>query len=124
MAARATIPVIDLAGFASSEAVRDEVARGIRRACREHGFFYVVGHGIDTELSRRLERVSREFFALDLEEKLEIGMERGGRAWRGYFPVGHELTGGRADRKEGLYLGDEVTEVLLVVVAQSGGCFD
>ena len=35
-------------------------------------------------------------------------MERGGRAWRGYFPVGGELTSGLPDQKEGLYLGAEL----------------
>ena len=35
-------------------------------------------------------------------------MERGGRAWRGYFPVGAELTSGRPDLKEGLYFGAEL----------------
>ena len=35
-------------------------------------------------------------------------MRRGGRAWRGWFPVGGELTSGRPDRKEGLYLGAEL----------------
>ena len=35
-------------------------------------------------------------------------MSRGGRAWRGYFPVGRELTSGKPDRKEGLYFGAEL----------------
>ena len=35
-------------------------------------------------------------------------MAAGGRAWRGYFPPGGELTSGRPDRKEGLYLGTEL----------------
>jgi polar amino acid transport system ATP-binding protein len=35
------LPLIDL------HASPDEVARGIGEACRAHGFFYVVGHGID-----------------------------------------------------------------------------
>ena len=35
-------------------------------------------------------------------------MERGGRAWRGYFAVGDELTSGRPDFKEGLYFGAEI----------------
>jgi isopenicillin N synthase-like dioxygenase len=35
-------------------------------------------------------------------------MEHGGRAWRGYFPVGGELTSGRPDLKEGLYFGAEL----------------
>ena len=37
-------------------------------------------------------------------------MEKGGRAWRGYFPVGGELTSGRADHKEGIYFGAELTD--------------
>jgi isopenicillin N synthase-like dioxygenase len=32
----------------------------------------------------------------------------GGRAWRGYFPLGGELTSGRPDRKEGIYFGTEL----------------
>jgi isopenicillin N synthase-like dioxygenase len=35
-------------------------------------------------------------------------MARGGAAWRGYFPVGAELTSGRPDLKEGLYFGAEL----------------
>ena len=36
-------------------------------------------------------------------------MELGGRAWRGYFPVGDELTSGKPDLKEGIYFGSELT---------------
>jgi isopenicillin N synthase-like dioxygenase len=39
---------------------------------------------------------------------MAIRMELGGRAWRGYFPVGAELTSGRPDQKEGLYFGAEL----------------
>jgi isopenicillin N synthase-like dioxygenase len=35
-------------------------------------------------------------------------MELGGRAWRGWFPVGDELTSGKPDVKEGLYFGQEL----------------
>ena len=35
-------------------------------------------------------------------------MALGGRAWRGYFPLGGELTSGRPDQKEGLYFGAEL----------------
>ena len=34
-------------------------------------------------------------------------MIHAGRAWRGWFPVGGELTSGRPDRKEGIYFGAE-----------------
>jgi isopenicillin N synthase-like dioxygenase len=36
-------------------------------------------------------------------------MARGGIAWRGWFPVGGELTSGVPDRKEGIYFGEEET---------------
>jgi isopenicillin N synthase-like dioxygenase len=36
-------------------------------------------------------------------------MAHGGRAWRGWFPVGGELTSGRPDHKEGLYFGAELS---------------
>ena len=32
---------------------------------------------------------------------MEIAMARGGRAWRGFFPVGGELTSGRPDLQGG-----------------------
>jgi isopenicillin N synthase-like dioxygenase len=56
----------------------------------------------------RLEDASRRFFALPPADKMEIEMARGGRAWRGYFPVGGELTSGKPDQKEGLYLGTDL----------------
>lgn len=63
---------------------------------------------MDEALSRTLETECRSFFALSEEEKLAISMERGGRAWRGFFPVGAELTLGSPDQKEGLYFGAEL----------------
>ena len=102
------LPVIDISALRARSADRRAVAAEIGRACAEDGFFYVVGHGVDEELQRRLERHSRAFFDQDLERKLEILMSRGGRAWRGYFPLGDELTSGRPDLKEGLYFGAEL----------------
>jgi isopenicillin N synthase-like dioxygenase len=55
-------------------------------------------------------QLSRSFFRMREESKLRIHMSRAGRAWRGYFPVGGELTSGRPDLKEGLYFGEELTD--------------
>ncbi len=41
---------------------------------------------------------------------MKIAMAQGGRAWRGYFPVGGELTSGEPDLKQGLYFGEELEE--------------
>lgn len=112
------IPIIDIHSLVAetgdspvtTRPDRHAVAAQIGQACRKTGFFYIVGHGVDEGLQQRLEQLSRQFFAQNLETKLEIGMERGGRAWRGYFPVGGELTSGKPDLKEGIYFGAELDE--------------
>jgi isopenicillin N synthase-like dioxygenase len=104
------VPLVNVRPLVSGEGDRSHVADEIARACREWGFFYVTGHLVDAALQRRLEESSRRFFAQDLETKMAIRMERGGPAWRGYFPVGGELTSGKPDVKEGLYFGAELTE--------------
>jgi isopenicillin N synthase-like dioxygenase len=94
------LPVIDVSGLAGPEAERQAVASQIAAACRAHGFFYVTGHGIDPALVRQLEALSRKFFALDETTKMRWRMSLAGRAWRGYFPLGGELTsGGRTGKK-------------------------
>src|SRR6185503_5889984 len=102
------VPVIDVAPLVHGTAGRDRAAGALSAACRESGFFYVVSHGVDEALCQRLEGLSREFFAQSEPQKMQIAMSRGGRAWRGYFPVGRELTSGKPDRKEGLYFGAEL----------------
>jgi len=104
------IPVIDIAPLVSGTGDRRKTAIEIGEACRDWGFFYIVGHGVNPQLVRNLEETSRTFFTQDLEAKLEIRMDRGGRAWRGYFPVGGELTSGQPDIKEGIYFGAELSE--------------
>ncbi len=106
------IVIIDLGASA------DEIAPALQRACHDLGFFYLVGTGIDFRLTEELETLSREFFARPLSEKLLSGMAHGGRAWRGYFPVGGELTSGEPDAKEGLYFGAELSEHHPKVVAR------
>jgi isopenicillin N synthase-like dioxygenase len=106
----AVLPVIDVGPLVSSGSAeaRAAVAEQIQAACRERGFFYVAGHDVPAKLMDELADASAEFFALPMADKLEIAMERGGRAWRGFFPVGAELTSGQPDLKEGLYFGAEL----------------
>jgi isopenicillin N synthase-like dioxygenase len=104
----AGLPVIDVSAARDGGAARDEVSHQVDAACRDVGFFYIVGHGVDQGLPGHLEALSREFFGLPDDEKARIGMAGGGRAWRGWFPVGGELTSGRPDHKEGIYFGAEL----------------
>jgi isopenicillin N synthase-like dioxygenase len=102
------LPVIDITALRTPGAAVDGVVAAIDTACRETGFFYVVGHGVDPELQQRLDREARTFFALPDDEKASIAMAKAGQAWRGWFPVGGELTSGMPDHKEGIYFGAEL----------------
>ncbi|HMO73975.1 MAG TPA: 2-oxoglutarate and iron-dependent oxygenase domain-containing protein [Sphingopyxis sp.] len=104
------LPVVDIAPLRTMDDVAavERVAAAIGAASAEYGFFYVEGHGIGDALFDRLEAVSQFFFALPEADKAAIAMANGGLAWRGWFPLGGELTSGRPDRKEGLYLGEEL----------------
>lgn len=105
-----SLPVIDLRLARQGAQARSALAGQLDLACSEFGFFYLIGHDIDVRSTDRLLQLSREFFARDAAEKLRIHMSRGGRAWRGYFPVGGELTSGQPDLKEGLYFGTELDD--------------
>jgi len=85
-------------------------AAEIDGACRRTGFFAITGHGVTPPTLAGLDAAARAFFALPDDEKSRIAMAHGGRAWRGWFPEGGELTAGRPDRKEGLYFGSELSE--------------
>lgn len=103
------LPVIDVSPLLSGgDAARRAVAEEIGAACRDLGFFYASGHAVPPETLATLADASRRFFALPHEEKMQVAMARGGRAWRGFFPVGGELTSGKPDIKEGLYFGEEL----------------
>ena len=100
-------PVIDLSPLVNEAPNREEVIQAIDQACREWGFFIVTGHGVDPALVDTLLQLCSKFFALPEEEKARIAMPLSGSAWRGWFPLGGELTSGVADHKEGIYFGTE-----------------
>lgn len=93
--------------FGGDAAAMAEVGRAVDTACRSIGFFGIVGHGIAPERLRDMDAAARGFFALTEHDKASVAMPLAGAAWRGWFPVGGELTSGRPDRKEGLYVGLE-----------------
>jgi isopenicillin N synthase-like dioxygenase len=104
-----SLPIINVAPLLAPQGeTRVRVAEQIGRACRDLGFFYATNHAISPRTLDQLNRASRRFFALSEARKMEIAMANGGRAWRGYFPVGGELTSGKPDRKQGLYFGEEL----------------
>ena len=74
------VPVIDIGPyFAGDERTRQQVADAIGAACRDIGFYIIVGHGVSSQLVDRVDRVARAFFDLPFDEKmkLHIGKEAG-----------------------------------------------
>jgi len=107
------VPVVDVAPLVSppgdaAAAAQMAAAEAIDAACRDVGFFTIVGHGVDPAALAHLDALARAFFALPEDEKARIAMARAGHAWRGWFPLGGELTSGVPDLKEGLYFGAEL----------------
>ena len=103
------LPIIDISPlFGADPAARESVAEAIGAAAGRDGFFYVTGHGLAPDTVPHLDVESRRFFALPEVEKAEIAMALAGPAWRGWFPLGGELTSGVADQKEGVYFGEEL----------------
>lgn len=107
-------PLVDIGPLMSAShgspvsPARRQVSDALNEACGTWGFFRITGHGIDPALLRNLDAQARNFFARSDEEKSQVAMAKAGSAWRGWFPVGAELTSGRPDRKEGLYIGTEL----------------
>ena len=102
------LPTIDLSLLTHGRHASTAVAAQLDAACREYGFFYLIGHGIEDAQIDALFGLSQTFFSLPVAQKRAIHMSKGGRAWRGFFQLGEELTSGKADRKEGLYFGTEL----------------
>ena len=102
------LPVIDVSALRTPGAETTNVVEQLDRACRLDGFFIVTDHGLDSHLASDLEILSRTFFDLPESEKSLIAMEHAGTAWRGWFPLGGEVTSGIPDQKEGLYFGTEL----------------
>lgn len=84
------IPIIDISPLYSSHAKDwQEVADAIDQACRESGFFYVVGHSITQARIRELSDLYQRFFALPVDQKLKIDITKTTHH-RGYGHFGTE----------------------------------
>jgi len=78
----------------------------LRAAAHEVGFFYLTGHGVSDELTRRVLAAARRLFALSAAEKDAVAMVRSPH-FRGYTRLGGELTGGEVDWREQIDIGPE-----------------
>lgn len=108
MNTRESIPVIDFTHWRDG-AGRDRVAAEIGAACRDVGFFYLTGHGIDAGLLAETFSEAARFFGKPEADKAALSIENSGLSLRGYTPLhGESNAPGRAvDRKESFDIGPE-----------------
>jgi isopenicillin N synthase-like dioxygenase len=103
------IPVIDVSGLWRSASERKAVAREMRKACTDTGFFYITGHGVSPALIDKLLRQSQLFFALPAEQKLLLNIDKSA-CRHGYEPLRAQTLEPNAppDVKEGFLAGLEL----------------
>ncbi|KAL5501722.1 hypothetical protein ACEPAH_8982 [Sanghuangporus vaninii] len=103
------IPVIDMEGVDGNPATRQQIAKDIREACVNVGFFYVKNHGIPEELMFNALKIGKKFFALPEETKLKYD-SRNTTNLKGYtaFLVENIDPENRGDLHEGYDIGPEV----------------
>ena len=64
------LPVIDMTSLFGSDPVsRSATAKAIDAACRDYGFFYLVGHDIEPAAFTAIESAARDFFAFRSQRK-------------------------------------------------------
>uniref|UniRef100_M1C8F9 Flavonol synthase/flavanone 3-hydroxylase n=1 Tax=Solanum tuberosum TaxID=4113 RepID=M1C8F9_SOLTU len=94
------LPIIDLT---SPHPI--STARAIRQACVDVGFFYLINHGVDEKLFKKVLEQSKKFFSLPLEDKMKLVR----RNHRGYTPLYAEKldtsSTTQGDSKESFYIG-------------------
>lgn len=100
------IPVLDISQLEQGPEARARFLEDLRNATHNIGFFVLTGHGIPDTLQADLLRVSREFFALPENEKLEIENVNSPHFF-GYTRVGGERTQGKVDWREQIDLGPD-----------------
>ena len=96
------IPIIDIGPLVipnnNSKSLRKTVNE-IRDACKNIGFFYIKNHQIPKDHLSVLIPLVQEFFNLPLEEKMKIHISKSD-IFRGYTPLGKELTDEKYDWHE------------------------
>lgn len=106
------IPSLDLSDFTSeNEQTRNNFVKALGDAYQNIGFVAIKNHGLTDEMTSRLYRAIKTFFALpeSIKQQYEIP-ELAGQ--RGYIGKGKEHAKGRSvgDLKEFYHVGQEVTD--------------
>ncbi|PFH46221.1 hypothetical protein AMATHDRAFT_155895 [Amanita thiersii Skay4041] len=106
------IPVIDLADIKSSDTnLRHALAKQVRNACINVGFFYVKNHGISEDVISETVNMSAQFFNLPSESKMKVDNKQTTN-FKGYAPLRDRNKNGKRSGRlhEAFQFGWEVIE--------------
>ncbi|CAM9287485.1 unnamed protein product [Ectocarpus sp. 6 AP-2014] len=86
-----------------------EAPKGLAKACKDVGFFYVENHGVSKDAMREVFRQSKAFFSLGVDDKMAVKADRHNR---GFTPMHEEILDPskqvKGDTKEGYYIFREL----------------
>ncbi len=87
----AKIPIIDFGPyFVGGPGALAPLARQVKDACEQVGFFYIAGHGVPQDIVDRAFAASRRFHALPLDDKLGLRLNQNNI---GYLPMNASVQG-------------------------------
>jgi len=104
----APLPLLDISPFLAdptSDASQKFVTE-LTQACREPGFCYLKGHGVDPALEQAASQAARKFFALPAQSRARLEIANSPH-FRGYTILGDERTQGISDWRDQLDVGPE-----------------
>jgi len=107
------IPVIDVAPLFNpnnNSKLLTKTGDNIKKACKNVGYFYITNHQIPQYHLDTLIKLIRKFFNLSLEEKMKIHIEKS-EIFRGYTPLGKEITNDQYDWHECVDFGLEAKAI-------------
>lgn len=91
------VPVIDVSDlFQGSPSDRLEVSRQIGQACRDVGFFVIIGHNISANIINNTWEVTKSFFDLPVSEKTPYEFEQNSYPYGYTSLLGEVLSSGKA----------------------------
>lgn len=96
---QANLPILDFSLFEQGGEAREQFLKELLYSAHEIGFFYIKNHGVSQALLQEAQSLSKAFFNLSLEEKLEVA-EVNSPHFRGYTRVNGEITRKKPDTRE------------------------
>ncbi|OZJ02418.1 hypothetical protein BZG36_04768 [Bifiguratus adelaidae] len=99
-----SLPTVDISPFLTetgSPKDRAQTVNSLHQACKDVGFFYLVGHGVSEEEMNRSLDLGKQFFHLPEEAKQVLSIGKNDHA-RGYQRLGENVTMYKRDWHEGL----------------------